>query len=581
MGVPVGTQSRWPPIAAIAGSTSLADGRVVEGDARTDGAPPGLGSVRVDLGGGGWVVVAGPSAAPPETIGRRLVADRPVGDVLESATAVAWDPSTGRLVLARAPGSSPALAFRRGRDTVAWSSRVADLIRPGDAVDMASVAAFLQAGHVTTRASLVEGIERVAPGETTIVEAGRVERRPTSLPDWPPEGIADRPTRLAAIRAAFTEALEASVRGARQPCLTLSGGIDSTMVAVGLSRYLGLHPIAFTVRFPGRASPFDEFDQAALTARTLGLEHEPIDLEPGFVADHLAWMVRWFDGPFSYAVHTANLAPAVGRDRLVSGAGGDAWGLTPKERAGIAIGRFLPRRTAPAVLAAGSLVGSLPVRGSQRFRGVAAHSADLASAVVLDLESGKAADVTRSLLGRNAAESGRRRLVDYYRSRLAAASAELTPRQLRLHLWAHVVDPDDSVGWTATWGRAYGIQAAFPYLDPNLAPTLAEHVVDAGDRAEFRSLAAEHLPREASHRPKVGQSLPLAEWFRGPLRNYVESVLEPDLVGADGLVDPAAVSVLVERHMAGVCDHRWDLLKLMTLLVWKRQVFDPAARITR
>mgnify|MGYP006298887693 CR=1 FL=1 len=37
---------------------------------------------------------------------------------------------------------------------------------------------------------------------------------------------------------------------------------------------------------------------------------------------------------------------------------------------------------------------------------------------------------------------------------------------------------------------------------------------------------------------------------------------------------------LVERHMSGTCDHHWDLLKLMALLMWKRQVFDPAAAVT-
>jgi asparagine synthase (glutamine-hydrolysing) len=352
------------------------------------------------------------------------------------------------------------------------------------------------------------------------------------------------------------------------------------MVAVGLRRYLGLRPTAFTVRFPGQTTPFDEFDQAGLTARTLGIDHEPIDLEPEFIAEHLAWMVRWFDGPFSYAVHTANLSPIVGHDRLVSGAGGDAWGLTSKERTGLAIGRLVPRRTAPALLAAGMLVGSLHVRGSQRVRGVAAHSTDLAKAVALDLESGRAADVARSLVGAEAAAAGHARLVDYYRSRLTVAASALTPRQQRFHLWARVVDPDDSVGWTSTWGDAYGIRAVFPYLDPALAATLAEHVTDRGDRSEFRSLAAEHLPPEASHRPKVGQSLPLAEWFRTPLRDFVESVLAPDLVGADGLVDPAAAGTLVARHMTGACDHRWDLLKLMTLLLWKRQVFDPAAAVS-
>lgn len=581
MGVPPGARVTSSPFGAQAGAIALDTGWPVAVEHRAAGGRPRGVPGAIDLPGGGWVAVSGPTVAPPETIGVRLNAACSVGDELGSSTAIVWDPSTKRLTIARSPGSSPSLNIRVEGDVVAWSSRMGDLVRPGDAIDLGSVGAFLRAGHLTTRSTLVEGIGRVAPGETVMVEAGRLERRPTAVPSWAPESAADRTTRLAAIRGAFTEALEASVRGASHPSLTLSGGIDSTMIAVGLRRYLGLRPTAFTVRFPGESTPFDEFDHAHLTARTLGIEHEPIDLGPEFIAEHLAWMVRWFDGPFSYAVHTANLAPIVGHDRLVSGAGGDAWGLTPKERAGIVVGRLLPRRATSAVLGAGSLVGSLHVRGAKRFRGVATHAADLATALALDLESGQAADVARSLIGDEAAGGGHLRLVDYYRSRLSDVSPWVTARQLRFHLWAHVVDPDDSVGWTTTWSDAYGLRAAFPYLDPALAATLAEHVTDPDDRSEFRSLAAEHLPREASHRPKVGQSLPLASWFRTSLRDFVESVLAPEAVGADGIADPAATAALVQRHMAGTCDHHWDLLKLMTLLLWKRQVFDPAASITR
>jgi asparagine synthase (glutamine-hydrolysing) len=72
-----------------------------------------------------------------------------------------------------------------------------------------------------------------------------------------------------------------------------------------------------------------------------------------------------------------------------------------------------------------------------------------------------------------------------------------------------------------------------------------------------------HLPSEVLYRPKMGFAVPLAQWFRGPLRERVRtSLLGSRLVGT-GFFNAAYLEQLVERHDSGARDYSapiWTLL---------------------
>src|SRR5438552_2912843 len=65
------------------------------------------------------------------------------------------------------------------------------------------------------------------------------------------------------------------------------------------------------------------------------------------------------------------------------------------------------------------------------------------------------------------------------------------------------------------------------------------------------------LPGRILSRPKKGFGIPVAEWFRGPLREQMLSVLSPERIGRQGLFDVRAVGGLTatgwsDRWVAGV-----------------------------
>jgi asparagine synthase (glutamine-hydrolysing) len=71
------------------------------------------------------------------------------------------------------------------------------------------------------------------------------------------------------------------------------------------------------------------------------------------------------------------------------------------------------------------------------------------------------------------------------------------------------------------------------------------------------------LPADVLYRPKMGFAVPLARWFRGPLRARVREALLGGQMAESGWLDTATIGQMVEQHETGVSDHStpiWTLL---------------------
>jgi asparagine synthase (glutamine-hydrolysing) len=76
------------------------------------------------------------------------------------------------------------------------------------------------------------------------------------------------------------------------------------------------------------------------------------------------------------------------------------------------------------------------------------------------------------------------------------------------------------------------------------------------------------LPEAILRRPKKGFGIPVAEWFRGPLREQMLSVLSPERMERKGFFEPAAVAALVREHLEGRRDNRKQLWTLFAFELW-------------
>jgi asparagine synthase (glutamine-hydrolysing) len=84
----------------------------------------------------------------------------------------------------------------------------------------------------------------------------------------------------------------------------------------------------------------------------------------------------------------------------------------------------------------------------------------------------------------------------------------------------------------------------------------------------FRRAMRGVLPDSILRRPKKGFGIPVAEWFRGPLREQLLDVLSLDRVRREGFFEPAMVERLVGEHLAGRADNRKQLWTLFAFSLW-------------
>jgi asparagine synthase (glutamine-hydrolysing) len=83
-----------------------------------------------------------------------------------------------------------------------------------------------------------------------------------------------------------------------------------------------------------------------------------------------------------------------------------------------------------------------------------------------------------------------------------------------------------------------------------------------------------YLPPEVLYRPKMGFAVPLAKWFRGPLRESVrEAVLGPVLADT-GWFDSGYLRRLVQDHQSGLRDHSTPLWTLLMFESFLRNVMS-------
>jgi asparagine synthase (glutamine-hydrolysing) len=79
----------------------------------------------------------------------------------------------------------------------------------------------------------------------------------------------------------------------------------------------------------------------------------------------------------------------------------------------------------------------------------------------------------------------------------------------------------------------------------------------------------------------MGFAAPVGDWIRGPLQDFVCDTLLAQSVVDRGYFEPAAVRLLLERHLAGAIDHADRLWNLMMLEIWHREMVDAPIQQSR
>ena len=82
------------------------------------------------------------------------------------------------------------------------------------------------------------------------------------------------------------------------------------------------------------------------------------------------------------------------------------------------------------------------------------------------------------------------------------------------------------------------------------------------------------LPREVLYRPKMGFAVPLARWFRGPLKQRMRDAVLGERLADTGWFERRALTQLVDEHQSGARDHSAALWSLLMFEAFQRNVLE-------
>jgi asparagine synthase (glutamine-hydrolysing) len=508
---------------------------------------------------------------------------------------VLWDAERRTLFAARdRMGEKPFYYAERPGCFVFGSELRALLAHPDVArdLDLHGFSRYLTHGYIPDPHTILEGVFKLPPGHTLTVADGKV--RLDRYWDIPFDAPLPRESRSAEAWAeALWDSLCASVRHrlvSDVPVgIFLSGGIDSSAVtAAARAVEPGRTFQTFSVGFEEPSYSEERFARAV--AERLGTEHHQFAFTATDASALIERLGTLLDEPladpaFLPTVHLAchtrqSVTVALGGD------GGDE--LLCGYPTALALGplRATSRLPAGVLRSAARLADALPAStkyGSpsfllkQFFRG-AVHPTDVALQIMMGgvIPSEQDELVTPVVSRAVASFDPYADVADLMESAPAGdAISRLVYHHSKLYMAGQTLVKMDR----AT--MAHSVEARAPFLDPDLVAltcAMPSSLKLHGFTTKYvlkRALKG-RLPDAIIDRRKQGFGVPLAQWFRGPLRPALEETLHPDRLRGVGLLDPKGVGRLVAEHMSARRDHRKLLWTLLAFERW-RESYLPGA----
>ena len=124
---------------------------------------------------------------------------------------------------------------------------------------------------------------------------------------------------------------------------------------------------------------------------------------------------------------------------------------------------------------------------------------------------------------------------------------------------------------------AHSLEVREPLMDHKLVEWLATlpsslKLRNGTSKYLLKKANEPYLPNDVLYRSKMGFAVPLARWFRGPLRQRVRDSLLGGPMQDSGMFNPVAMRQIVEQHEAGTRD--------FSTAIWTMLMFDAFLRCT-
>lgn len=357
----------------------------------------------------------------------------------------------------------------------------------------------------------------------------------------------------------------------------LSGGIDSSLVTALMQANSSRPVKTFTIGF--RENVFDEARYAKPVAEHLGCDHTEITLTPQDALNIIPNLPQIYSEPFAdpSQIPTA-LISAIARQGVtvaLSGDGGDElFGGYARYRTALRFWRLLGGlpswlRVATGNILSKTLADSFPVRSTRQGM---RHSFKLRRLgkrlAATDFDAYYANLLSLSLTPT---------ALTHWPTSLPILCDHAIPSRMDLEQRMMYIDqvsylPDDILVKSDRASMAASLELRIPLLDHKIvefAWSLPSHLRRRGSEGKWllRRLLYKYVPEKLVNRPKKGFDIPIDEWLRGPLREWMQDLTTTDTL-KHGYLNKDAIASIVQQHLSGHANHGYTLWPVLMFQAW-------------
>lgn len=506
-----------------------------------------------------------------------------------------WDTERESLTLLRDRLGLKPLFVYENDGVVAFASELKALsAAPGfrKEIDVEALAQYFRHLYVPAPRSIFRNVRKLLPGHLLEIQSP-TEKLPESKAYWSlqDKALSGRVNPFAggdeeavdALDAALVDAVRIRMRADVPVGAFLSGGVDSSLV-VALMQEVSETPVrTFTVGFDSGAH--DESSEAAQIAQHLGTAHHRLHLGATDALDIIPDLPEIYDEPLGNPSQLPTyLICRAARQQVtvaLSGDGGDELfaGYNRYSYGSRIISRVSRFPKAPRQLVAAGLT-SISTTGWDSLQGAASSLLRFPPQRL----AGEKAHKLGHLLRAPDAAGMYRSLVSAWQSPPVRSSSGHDPRTdevlghpslSMLESWM-LADQlgylaDNSLTKVDRASMAVGLELRAPILDHRvveLSWRLSEDqkLRNGQGKWALRQVLHRRVPRELIDRPKVGLSVPLAEWLRGPLRSWADDCLDPAKLAEVPALEPGRIRTVWKQFLSGSSN---DYLALWTVLMFQ------------
>jgi asparagine synthase (glutamine-hydrolysing) len=367
----------------------------------------------------------------------------------------------------------------------------------------------------------------------------------------------------------------------------LSGGIDSSLVVALMQRRASRPVKTFTIGF--REDGFDEARFAREVAAHLGCEHHERYLTGRDALAVVPSLAEVFDEPFADSSQVPTwLVSQFAREHVTVALSGDAGdesfaGYT-RYHVGDGFWRRASRVPYPARRALAAALRAVPPAAYDRL---GSALGPLCPRLLRVSPGDKFGRIAR-MLGERSPAGFYDELISHWKYpqqlvpgatlpslALAEETARSTDSDIEF-MMAHdtlAYLPNDILVKVDRAAMSVGLETRAPFVDRRVVEfawqvPMTLKVRDGQGKWLLRELLARHVPRPLFERPKMGFGIPLAQWLRGDLRAWAESLLAPDALAASGLFDAAPIRRKWDEHVSGRANWSYWLWDVLMFQAW-------------